>query len=68
MGGFIAFTMSDSAYILIVQDPLGSLVRPLYDTVAELENMFLGRHFTPDGHLLVSLGESLVADVYGLSL
>lgn len=37
MGGFIAFMMSGSAYIddsMIVQAQLGSLVRPLYDTVA----------------------------------
>lgn len=30
--------------------------------------MFPGRHFTPDGHLVGSLGECLVADAYGLAL
>lgn len=40
----------------------------LYSTVNELEAMFPGRHFTPDGHLVGSLGECLVADAYGLKL
>ena|SRR5690625_6162025 len=30
--------------------------------------MFQGRHFTPDGHLVGSLGECLAAHHYGLEL
>lgn len=30
--------------------------------------MFPGRHFTPDGHMVGSIGEFLVADAYGLEL
>ena len=30
--------------------------------------MFQGRHFTPDGHMVGSIGECLVADTYGLEL
>ncbi len=30
--------------------------------------MFPGRHFTPDGHVVGSIGECLVADAYGLEL
>ena len=30
--------------------------------------MFPGRHFTPDGHMVGSLGECLVADAYDLEL
>lgn len=30
--------------------------------------MFPGRHFTPDGHMVGSIGECLVADAYGLEL
>ena len=44
------------------------LVKQLYAKVSELEQMFPGRHFTPDGHLVGSLGECLVADAYGLEL
>lgn len=44
------------------------LVKQLYATVNELELMFPGRHFTPDGHMVGSLGECLVADAYGLEL
>ena len=40
----------------------------LYATVKELELMFPGRHFTPDGHMVGSVGECLVADAYGLEL
>lgn len=43
-------------------------VRNLYSIVADLENMFPGRPFTPDGHMVGSLGECLVADAYGLRL
>ncbi|MFQ1846320.1 DUF6998 domain-containing protein [Aeromonas veronii] len=44
------------------------LVQQLYSTVEELEKMFPGRHFTPDGHVVGSIGECLVADAYGLEL
>jgi len=43
-------------------------VRRLYAIVNELESMFPGRPFTPDGHMVGSLGECLVADAYGLKL
>ena len=45
-----------------------TLIKELYITVTELENMFPGRHFTPDGHMVGSIGECLVADAYGLEL
>lgn len=41
-------------------------VRSLYAIIKELENMFPGRPFTPDGHMVGSLGECLVADAFGL--
>lgn len=44
------------------------LVQQLYSTVEELEEMFPRRHFTPDGHMVGSIGECLVADAYGLEL
>ena len=44
------------------------LVRRLYEIVAELEQRFLGRRFTPDGHLVGSIGEVIAAHRYGLSL
>ena len=50
------------------RDRLPELVKALYRTVGELEAMFPGRHFTPDGHLVGSLGECLVAYHYGLDL
>lgn len=45
-----------------------TLVKQLYATVSELENMFPGRYFTPDGHLVGSLGECMVAEAYSLEL
>jgi hypothetical protein len=50
------------------RDRLPELVKELYRTVGELEAMFPGRHFTPDGHLVGSLGEGLVAHHYNLEL
>jgi len=44
------------------------LVSEIYSIVRQLEEMFPGRPFTPDGHLVDSLGECLVADAYGLEL
>lgn len=45
-----------------------TLVKRLYATVTELESMFPDRHFTPDGHMVGSLGECLVVDAYDLEL
>ncbi len=53
---------------MIDHDKFRALVKQLYATVNELEAMFPGRHFTPDGHMVGSLGECLVADAYGLKL
>jgi hypothetical protein len=46
------------------------LVRDLYKVVAELELLFetKNKKFTPDGHLVGSLGEVLAAHTYGLNL
>ena len=43
-------------------------LRAIYDAVDELETMFPGRHFTPDGHLVGSPGEALAAHHYQLEL
>ncbi|WP_236744354.1 DUF6998 domain-containing protein [Marinobacter similis] len=53
---------------IIDHDKFRGLVTQLYATVNELEAMFPGRHFTPDGHMVGSLGECLVADAYNLEL
>ena len=44
------------------------LVRNLYAVVEQLERLFPGRHFTPDGHLVGSLGEVWAAYLYGIDL
>ena len=44
------------------------LVGRLYEIVSELEALFPGRYFTPDGHLVGSLGEVMAAHDYGLVL
>ena len=44
------------------------LVRRLYALVAEFEKLFPGRAFTPDGHLVGSIGEVIAAYEYELSL
>ncbi len=44
------------------------LVRRLYSLVSEFEALFPGRKFTPDGHLVGSIGEVLAAHRYALSL
>ena len=44
------------------------LVHRLYELVAEFEALFPGRAFTPDGHLVGSIGEVMAAHRYGLTL
>lgn len=44
------------------------LVKRLYALVAEFEALFPGRAFTPDGHLVGSIGEVIAAHRYSLSL
>lgn len=44
------------------------LVKQLYGVVAELESLFPGRRFTPDGHLVGSIGEVIAKYRYGLTL
>ena len=45
-----------------------TLIRKLYSIVSELEGLFPDRRFTPDGHLVGSIGEVLVAHAYNLEL
>ena len=49
-------------------DEIPNLVRRLYDIVRQLEELFPGRKFTPDGHLVGSLGEVMAAHRYRLEL
>lgn len=44
------------------------LIRQIYRIVDRLEAIFPGRHFTPDGHLVGSIGEVLAAARYDLKL
>jgi len=44
------------------------LVRRLYALVCEFESLFPGRAFTPDGHLVGSIGEVMSAYRYNLTL
>jgi hypothetical protein len=44
------------------------LLRAIYEAVDALEAMFPGRHFTPDGHMVGSIGEALAAHHYGVVL
>lgn len=44
------------------------IIKEIYQLSSELEKMFEGRHFTPDGHMMGSIGEVLAAYYYGLQL
>ena len=56
--------MSGSA----VQDLVAEKIKILYSISQELEDLFPGRHYTPDGHMIGSIGEALAACCYGLKL
>lgn len=49
-------------------DKIPAKISSLYEIVEELEALFPGRHFTPDGHLVGSIGEVLAAYYYDLEL
>lgn len=44
------------------------LIREIYRAVDELESMFPNRHFTPDGHMVGSIGEAIAKHYYGVTL
>ena len=44
------------------------LIRQLYAIVDELEQLYPDRKFTPDGHLVGSIGEAYAAEHYGFKL
>lgn len=43
-------------------------VARIYRATADLEAMYPGRRFTPDGHLVGSIGEVIAAEALGLTL
>ena len=43
-------------------------IREIFRIARELEEMYPGRHFTPDGHMVGSIGEVIAAEEYGLEL
>jgi hypothetical protein len=43
-------------------------VARIYEAVADLGRCYPGRSFTPDGHLVGSIGEVIAADALGLTL
>lgn len=45
-----------------------ALLASLYRVVARLEALFPGRRFTPDGHLVGSIGEAIAARMFDLRL
>lgn len=45
-----------------------SVVRDIYRAVSQLEELYPGRRFTPDGHMVGSLGEVVAAERYCLNL
>ena len=44
------------------------LICQLFQTVRSLSKIYPDRPFTPDGHLVGSIGEVVAADTYGLIL
>ena len=47
---------------------VGYLLGDLYHIVNRLEELFPGRRFTPDGHLVGSIGEALASYMFDLQL
>lgn len=60
--------MVDRGWVTPATDEVPGLVQALYALTRRLEELFPGRHFTPDGHLVGSIGEVLAAHRYDLTL
>ena len=50
------------------EESVAEKIKELYSITKELELLFPGRHYTPDGHMLGSIGEALAAYFYDLTL
>ena len=57
-----------TVHAMIEHEWFSGLIKQLYGIVEELEKMFPGRPFTPDGHMVGSIGECLVAAAFNLEL
>ena len=51
-----------------IQDSVAAKTKALYEISHNLEELFPGRHYTPDGHMIGSIGEALAASYYNLEL
>lgn len=51
-----------------INEAVAARVKALYAIVKELEEIYPGRHYTPDGHMVGSIGEALAASSYNLTL
>lgn len=52
----------------MLQEQVAEKIQLLYQISRDLETLFPGRHYTPDGHIIGSIGEALAASFYGLDL
>lgn len=52
----------------MIQKSVAEKIKALYSISRELEELFPGRHYTPDGHMIGSIGEALAACCYELEL
>jgi hypothetical protein len=69
-GYSVAEVVRKAESILTKRIPLPAPVAKIYEAVAELEKLYdgKGRRFTPDGHLVGSIGEVVIAHELGLEL
>lgn len=47
---------------------ISEIMHQIYSAAEKLEELYPGRPFTPDGHMVGSIGECLVAEAYELKL
>ena len=52
----------------LLKEQAAEKIKELYEISAELERLFPGRHYTPDDHMIGSIGEALAVSYYGLEL
>ena len=53
---------------MTIEGLIADKIKTLYSLSHELEALFSGRHYTPDGHMIGSIGEALASSYYNLEL
>lgn len=68
MGPTEMVVSNDSLRRVSIMNQTAEIIKKIFGLSGELEALYPGRKFTPDGHMVGSIGEVLAAEMYNLEL